>query len=156
MSDVALMEDLDTWLLPHLAGVRDASGWEAFDPLPALRAMLDWEATQRLDRLAPDRFTTPLGRAITIDYGGGTPEVAVRLQEMFGQTTHPMVAGQPVKVTLLSPAGRPVQVTMDLPGFWKSSYTDVRKDMRGRYPKHPWPEDPTKADPTLRAKPRKG
>ena len=90
-----------------------------------------------------------------IDYSGAQPAIALRLQELFGVTRHPMVAGQPVQLTLLSPGQRPVQVTTDLPGFWASSYADVRKDMRGQYPKHPWPEDPTQADPTLRAKPRK-
>ena len=154
MSDTALLDDLETWLLPHLGGVRDAAGWEAFDALPALRAMLDWPQTQTLDRVAPAKFTTPLGRDIPLDYSGGTPEIAVRLQELFGLSVHPVVAGQPLKITLLSPAGRPVQVTTDLPGFWATSYADVRKDMRGRYPKHPWPEDPTAAAPTLRAKPR--
>jgi ATP-dependent helicase HrpB len=102
----------------------------------------------------PSQFTTPLGRRIPIDYSGEAPEITLRLQEMFGQTTHPAVAGQPLRVTLLSPAGRPLQTTMDLPGFWASSYAEVRKEMRGRYPRHPWPEDPTEADPTLRAKPR--
>ncbi|WP_135504561.1 ATP-dependent helicase HrpB [Roseovarius aestuariivivens] len=154
LSEAALLDTLEDWLLPFLAGVKTAQDWKRFDLLPALRAMLDWDRMQRLDRAVPGRFTTPLGREIAIDYGGETPEIALRLQEMFGQTTHPTVAGQPLRVTLLSPAGRPVQTTMDLPGFWQSSYADVRKDMRGRYPKHPWPEDPTVADPTLRAKRR--
>ncbi|WP_330220234.1 ATP-dependent helicase C-terminal domain-containing protein, partial [Sulfitobacter sp. HI0027] len=105
-------------------------------------------------RAAPAHFETPLGRRVAIDYSGETPGIALRLQEMFGVTRHPTVGGQPLQVTLLSPAQRPVQVTMDIPGFWASSYGDVRKDMRGRYPRHPWPEDPTVADPTLRAKPR--
>ena len=108
-----------------------------------------------LARDAPAHFETPLGRKIAIDYGSETPAISLRLQEMFGVTRHPTVAGRPLRVTLLSPAGRPVQTTMDVPGFWANSYADVRKDMRGRYPKHPWPEDPTVADPTLRAK-RKG
>jgi ATP-dependent helicase HrpB len=95
-----------------------------------------------------------LGRSVAIDYSGGLPEIAVRLQEMFGLSTHPTSGGVPLKITLLSPAGRPVQVTQDLPGFWDTSYADVRKDMRGRYPRHPWPENPREADPTLRAKPR--
>ncbi|MWD30126.1 ATP-dependent helicase HrpB, partial [Aquicoccus sp. SCR17] len=155
LSEPALMETLEDWLLPFLAGVRSTADWKRFDPLPALRAILDWDQQQRLDRAAPPAFTSPLGRQIPIDYSGDPPEIALRLQEMFGQTTHPTVGRTPLKVTLLSPAGRPVQVTTDLPGFWASSYADVRKDMRGRYPKHPWPEDPTKADPTLRAKPRK-
>ncbi|SEO03958.1 ATP-dependent helicase HrpB [Salinihabitans flavidus] len=154
MSEPALMETLEDWLLPHLTGVRTAEEWKRFDPLPALRAMLDWPQMQLLDRLAPAHFTTPLGRKIPIDYSGEHPQIALRLQEMFGQTTHPVIAGTPLRVTLLSPAGRPVQTTMDIPGFWASSYADVRKDMRGRYPRHPWPEDPTVADPTLRAKRR--
>jgi ATP-dependent helicase HrpB len=154
LSDGALLDGLENWLLPYLGKVRTAVEWEGFDALPALRAMLDWPQTQALDRAAPGHVTTPLGREVAIDYAGGAPEIAVRLQEMFGTTAHPMVAGQPVKVTLLSPAGRPLQTTTDLPGFWASSYADVRKEMRGRYPKHPWPEDPTTAPPTLRAKPR--
>ena len=154
LSDAALMDRLDNWLLPHLTGIRTAAEWKAFDLLPALRAMLDWPQTQTLDREAPAHYETPLGRRISIDYSGPDPEIALRLQEMFGVTRHPTVAGRPLRVTLLSPAGRPLQTTMDLPGFWATSYADVRKDMRGRYPKHPWPEDPTQADPTLRAKPR--
>ncbi len=154
MRETALMDTLEDWLLPFLSGVRTAQDWKEFDILPALRAMLDWDAMQELDRAAPAHFTTPLGRKIAIDYSGEAPEITLRLQEMFGQTTHPTVAGQPLRVTLLSPAGRPVQTTMDIPGFWASSYADVRKDMRGRYPKHPWPADPTQADPTLRAKRR--
>jgi ATP-dependent helicase HrpB len=154
MSDAALMETLEVWLLPHLSGVKSTADWKAFDLLPALRAMLDWTAQQALDRAVPAHFTTPLGRQIPIDYGGEVPAIELRLQEMFGQTTHPTVAGQPLRVTLLSPGQRPVQVTMDIPGFWDSSYADVRRDMRGRYPRHPWPENPREADPTLRAKPR--
>ena len=154
MSDAALLDTLESWLLPYLTGLRSAADWKRFDMLDALRARLDWGQMQALDQSVPGRFTTPLGRDIPIDYSGEAPEISLRLQEMFGQKTHPSVAGTPLRVTLLSPAGRPVQTTMDLPGFWASSYADVRKDMRGRYPKHPWPEDPTQADPTLRAKPR--
>ncbi|MEC8195437.1 MAG: ATP-dependent helicase C-terminal domain-containing protein, partial [Pseudomonadota bacterium] len=110
---------------------------------------------QLVDRFAPAHFTTPLDRKIPIDYSGENPEITLRLQELFGQTTHPMVGNTPLRVTLLSPGQKPVQTTMDIPGFWASSYADVRKDMRGRYPKHSWPEDPTQADPTLRAKRRK-
>jgi ATP-dependent helicase HrpB len=154
LSDAALMTHLEDWLLPFLDGVRSEAQWRSFDLLPALRAILSWEDIQRLDAAVPSAFTTPLGRSIPIDYSGDHPEITLRLQEMFGQTTHPNVAGQPLRVTLLSPAQRPVQTTMDIPGFWASSYADVRRDMRGRYPRHPWPEDPTKADPTLRAKRR--
>ncbi|MDU8929855.1 ATP-dependent helicase HrpB [Alisedimentitalea sp. MJ-SS2] len=155
MSDETLLDTLESWLLPHLAKIKSAQDWKGFDLLPALRAMLDWTQTQRLDTLTPPHFTTPLGRKIPIDYSGDHPEISLRLQEMFGQKTHPTVASKPLRVTLLSPAQRPVQTTMDIPGFWANSYADVRKDMRGRYPKHPWPEDPTQADPTLRAKPRR-
>jgi ATP-dependent helicase HrpB len=154
MSEPALMARLEDWLLPHLGGVKTADQWKRFDLLEPLRAMLDWDQMQALDRAAPAHFTTPLGRKIPIDYSGEHPEISLRLQEMFGQTVHPMVGRTPLRVTLLSPAGRPVQTTLDIPGFWASSYADVRRDMRGRYPRHPWPEDPTEADPTLRAKPR--
>ncbi len=149
-----LMAALDEWLLPMLSGVRNADDWKRFDLLPALRARLDWGQTQELDRLAPGSFETPLGRKVAIDYGGAVPEISVRLQELFGVTRHPVVGGEPLKITLLSPAQRPIQITRDLPGFWAGSYADVRKDMRAQYPKHPWPEDPTQADPTLRAKRR--
>jgi ATP-dependent helicase HrpB len=155
-SEVHLMATLEDWLLPHLGSVRSAADWKAFDLLPALRARLDWDQQQALDRAAPAHFETPLGRRIPIDYDGDHPRIALRLQEVFGVTTHPTAAGVPLQVTLLSPAQRPVQVTTDLPGFWAESYHDVRKDMRGRYPKHPWPEDPTQADPTLRTKRRGG
>ena len=155
MGETALMNSLEDWLLPHLPPLKTDSELRALDLLPALRARLNWEEMQLVDRLAPASFTTPTGRRLAIDYDGQTPEISVRLQEMFGTDRHPSVAGQPLRVTLLSPANRPVQTTMDLPGFWASSYADVRKDMRGRYPKHPWPEDPVAAAPTRRAKPRK-
>ncbi|SEK40752.1 ATP-dependent helicase HrpB [Roseovarius nanhaiticus] len=155
MSDAALMDRLEDWLLPFLQGTRSAAAWRRFDILEALRAQLDYQQMQSLDALAPAHFTTPLGRRIPIDYDTDPPEIQLRLQEMFGQTTHPMVGHTPLRVTLLSPAQRPVQTTMDIPGFWANSYADVRRDMRGRYPRHPWPEDPSQADPTLRAKPRK-
>lgn len=154
MSPAALLETIEDWLLPYLTGVRSAADWKRLDLLPALRAMLDWNQLQALDTATPAHFTTPLGRKVPIDYSGDHPEISLRLQELFGQKTHPMVGRTPLKVTLLSPAQRPVQTTMDLPGFWSGSYADVRKDMRARYPRHPWPEDPTQADPTLRAKPR--
>lgn len=156
LSEEALMDGLDDWLLPFLGGLRSAADWKGFDALPALKAMLDWDQTQALDRAVPARFVTPLGREIPIDYTGAHPGISLRLQEMFGQTTHPTVGDKPLTVTLLSPAGRPLQVTQDLPGFWASSYADVRKDMRGRYPRHPWPEDPATYKPTLRTKARGG
>ncbi|MEO1639699.1 MAG: ATP-dependent helicase HrpB [Pseudomonadota bacterium] len=155
MDDDTLMDGLEDWLLPHLTGVRSTADWKAFDVLPALQAMLDWDQTQRLNKEAPAHFTTPLDRKIPIDYSGEAPEITLRLQEMFGITQHPMVGKTALRITLLSPGQKPVQVTQDIVGFWDSSYADVRRDMRGRYPKHPWPEDPRVADPTLRAKPRR-
>jgi ATP-dependent helicase HrpB len=134
--------------------VRTGAEWKRFDLLEPSRAQLDWDQMQRLDAAAPAHFVTPLGRKIPIDYSGEAPEVHLKLQEMFGQTTHPMIGRVPLRVTLLSPGQKPVQTTQDIPGFWATSYADVRRDMRGRYPRHPWPEDPTQADPTLRAKPR--
>jgi len=155
-SDAALAASAESWLLPYLTQVRTAEDLRNLDMLAALRGALTWEQTQRLDHQAPAHFITPLGNKVPIDYGDGAPQISVRLQEMFGVTTHPSIGPKhlPLKVTLLSPARRPLQTTTDLPGFWASSYADVRKDMRGRYPRHPWPEDPTQADPTLRAKPR--
>lgn len=155
MSDAALLDSLETWLPAFLGDTQTAAAWKAFDILPALRAMLDWDQMQRLDQEVPSHFTTPLGHQKPIDYSGEHPEITLRLQEMFGTTRHPTVAGRPLRITFLSPGHKPIQTTLDVPGFWASSYADVRKDMRGRYPKHPWPEDPTQADPTMRAKPRK-
>ncbi|MEL6689437.1 MAG: ATP-dependent helicase HrpB [Pseudomonadota bacterium] len=152
----ALTDGLEGWLSPYLTGITTQSAWKSFDPTPALKAILSWEEQQALDRTCPEHYTTPLGRRIAIDYAQEQPEISLRLQELFGETRHPQVGNAPLLITLLSPAGRPVQTTANLPGFWKGSYADVRKDMRARYPKHPWPEDPTAADPTLRTKRRGG
>jgi ATP-dependent helicase HrpB len=122
-----------------------------------LLALLDWDQRRRLDMLAPTHFEAPTGSRLPIDYSDPrAPVVAVRLQEMFGRQDTPTVLGGRVALTLhlLSPAQRPVQVTRDLAGFWRSSYFDVRKDMRARYPKHSWPEDPVNAEPTKRTKKR--
>lgn len=156
VSDDALLSALPAWAAPFLAALRSAADLGRFDPAPALEAWLGWDALQSVSRLAPEAWKTPMNRSIAIDYSGDVPEVALRLQEVFGTTTHPLIGPEklPLKVTLLSPAQRPVQVTTDLPGFWDGSYADVRKDMRARYPRHPWPEDPRQADPTLRVKPR--
>jgi ATP-dependent helicase HrpB len=158
VSDQALLDALEDWAVPFLSGIRDAAGLARFDPHDALRAWIGWHEMQRVDRLAPEHWETPLGRRLAIDYSGDAPEISVRLQEVLGETSHPVVGpgGRPIRLVLLSPAGRPIQVTTDLPGFWAGSYAEVRKDMRARYPRHPWPEDPTQADPTLRAKPRRG
>jgi len=153
-SEAALLATAEDWLLPWLAGLRTQDDLRRFDPAPALLAHLGHDQRAALDRIAPAVFTTPLGRRIAIDYSGEAPEIAVRLQEMFGVNAHPRIGGSPLRVTLLSPAGRPVQTTQDLPGFWAGSYAEVRREMRARYPKHAWPEDPTRAAPTLRARRR--
>ena len=154
-SEAGLMATLEDWLLPMLSGVRTAQEWKSFDLMPALQAALTWEQSQLLDREAPGSYRSPLGRKIPIEYTDDGPAISVRLQELFGETHHPSVGSKALRITLLSPAQRPIQITQDLPGFWAGSYADVRKDMRAQYPKHPWPEDPTIADPTLRAKRRK-
>jgi ATP-dependent helicase HrpB len=156
-SDAGLLARAETWLLPLLARARTEGDLRQLSLTEPLRGALSWDQQQLVDRLAPAGYTTPLGRRTPIDYDGGQPAIALRLQEMFGVTEHPVVGRKrlPLQITLLSPAQRPVQVTNDLPGFWATSYADVRRDMRGQYPKHPWPEDPTAAEPTLRAKPRK-
>lgn len=156
VSDAGLLARLEDWAAPYLSGLRTADDLNRFDPAPALEAWLGWDALQATARLAPEAWTSPMGRAIAIDYSGDVPEVSLRLQEVFGTTTHPCVGPDrlPLRMVLLSPAQRPVQVTTDLPGFWDGSYADVRKDMRARYPRHPWPENPRQADPTLRVKPR--
>ncbi len=157
MSDIGLIDGLEGWSQPFLGGVRRAEGLKKVDVLGALKSMLDWDAMQLLDRLAPAAIKAPTGTRLAVDYGGEQPSVSVRLQEMFGLNEHPKVGPDrlPVLIELLSPAQRPVQTTADLSGFWANSYGDVRKDMRGRYPRHPWPEDPTVAEPTRRVKPRK-
>ena len=153
VDDASLLADGD-WLLPWLGRVRTLADLRALDLVEPLRALIGWDGQQRLDHEAPAHFVTPLGRKVPIDYDHETPSIELRLQELFGVTRHPVVGGRPLRITMLSPGGKPVQVTMDLPGFWANSYADVRKDMRGRYPRHPWPEDPRKAEPTTRAKPR--
>lgn len=156
VEDAELLASAGDWLLPHLAGVRTEADTRGFDLVPALQGLLGWDRLAEMDRMVPGSFETPLGRKIPIDYDGEVPGIEVRLQEMFGVRVHPVVgaARLPLRITLLSPARAPVQVTTDLPRFWATTYSDVRKDMRGAYPRHPWPEDPTEAEPTLRAKPR--
>ncbi|HLS58445.1 MAG TPA: ATP-dependent helicase HrpB [Paracoccaceae bacterium] len=155
LSDEGLLADLEEWLGPYLAGCTGAAELARIDLMAALRARLSHEEQRLVDRLAPVAVTAPTGTRLPVEYGE-QPSVSVRLQELFGLTEHPTVGPErtPLLLHLLSPAGRPVQTTADLPGFWASSYRDVRRDMRGRYPRHPWPEDPTAAEPTRRAKPR--
>lgn len=155
-SDAGLAAAFEDWLAAFLDGVTRAEQFGRIPLGPALDARLGREARLRLDRLAPPEIVAPTGTRLAVDYGGAAPSVSVRLQEMFGLTTHPTVgpARTALVLELLSPAQRPVQTTADLPGFWASSYADVRRDLRGRYPRHPWPEDPAAAEPTRRAKPR--
>lgn len=158
VSDEGLLASLDEWLGPFLGGARSADDLARLDPGEAMLASLPWELRGALARLAPTHVEVPSGSRIAVDYADpGAPVLAVRLQEVFGLTETPRVAGGKVPLTLhlLSPAHRPVQVTRDLASFWKGAYFDVRKDLRARYPKHPWPEDPLTATPTRRAKPRK-
>jgi ATP-dependent helicase HrpB len=155
LSDVALAARLDDWLLPVLRGVRGLNALKPDVLDSALRTLIPWDQQRRLEAEAPARWMAPTGNSFSIDYGAeGGPRVDVRVQEVFGLAQHPAVAGVPLTLSLLSPAHRPIQTTKDLPGFWKGSWKDVRADMRGRYPKHVWPEDPATAQPTARAKPR--
>jgi ATP-dependent helicase HrpB len=153
LDDAMLIERLDEWLAPLLSGKRRLGGIEG---LPgALRQLLGYDAARKLDRLAPAEFESPAGSRHVIDYSAEAgPTVGVRAQALFGLSRHPAVAnGQvPLVIAITSPAGRPIQTTTDLPGFWAGSWRDVAKDMRGRYPKHPWPDDPASAAPTLRTK----
>ena len=155
-SDTALAETAAEWLAPHLGAATSLAAVAADDLASALHALLPWALKRRLDDEAPTHFEAPTGSRIPIDYASGEPTVAVRVQELFGLTRHPAIAAGriPLVLELLSPAHRPVQVTRDLPGFWRGSYAAVRSEMRGRYPRHPWPDDPAAAPPTRRAKPR--
>jgi len=157
VSPNALQASLEEWLAPQLDGVRRWSELASIDWSGALLALLSWEQRAALDRYAPTHLEVPSGSRIAVDYrDAAAPVLAVKLQEVFGWTTTPVLCDGRVPVTLhlLSPAQRPVQVTRDLAGFWRSSYFDVRKELRGRYPRHPWPEDPLSAPATRRAKPR--
>ena len=157
LSDAALAASAEAWLAPFLTGRTSLADITGADVGSALHALLPYELTARLEAEAPTHFTAPTGSRLAIDYGAeGGPAVEVRVQELFGLTAHPAIAGGrvPLTLALLSPAHRPIQVTKDLPQFWRGSWRDVRSDMRGRYPKHPWPENPAEAPPTTRAKPR--
>jgi len=154
LSDAALLDSLPHWLTPALDRVTTRDGFKALDTRALLLGLLPWPLAQRLDELAPERVRVPSGSQVRIDYATYPPVLAVKLQEMFGCETTPRIAAGRVALTLhlLSPARRPLQVTQDLAGFWRNGYTEVRKEMRGRYPKHPWPEDPLAATPTARSK----
>jgi ATP-dependent helicase HrpB len=155
LSDACLANNLETWLAPEIVGLKRLRDLKKVKLGRALSGLLDWRQQKALERLAPTRVAVASGREVAVDYGSDPPVLAVRLQEMFGQTRTPAVAGGrvPLLVHLLSPAGRPVQITQDLAGFWRSGYHAVRKDLRGRYPKHYWPEDPLTAQATSRVRP---
>jgi len=155
LGDEELTERLEEWLAPLLAGKRRLSDISPPALTSALEGLLGYEAGRRLGKLAPAEFSSPAGSRHSIDYAGPAgPSAEVRAQALFGLAQHPMIANGKVPLTLAitSPAGRPIQTTNDLPGFWAGSWRDVAKDMRGRYPKHPWPDDPASASPTLRTK----
>ncbi|OWJ91355.1 ATP-dependent helicase HrpB, partial [Pseudomonas sp. A46] len=157
LSDTALLARLEDWLLPWLGKVSRLSHFANLDLAGILQGLLPWPLPQRLDELAPRTLEVPSGSRIRLDYSEEMPVLAVRLQELFGLADTPRIAGgrQGVKLHLLSPAQRPVQVTQDLASFWRNTYAEVKKDLKGRYPKHYWPDDPLVAEPTARAKPRK-
>ncbi|MEU6485222.1 ATP-dependent helicase HrpB [Streptomyces sp. NPDC046887] len=150
VSDAALLERAGEWLEPELSRARRRADLARLDAGQALNRLLPWSSGEaaRLDELAPERLTVPSGSRVRLAYGGEQPVLAVKLQELFGWAETPTVAGVPVLVHLLSPAGRPAAVTADLASFWREGYRAVRADLRGRYPKHPWPEDPSTAEPT--------
>ena len=154
LSDAALATDVD-WLAQTFTGKTALADLSAEEFAAALRARLAFSMHRRLDAEAPIHFTAPTGTRAFIDYAAdGGPKISIRVQELFGVAQHPAIAGGkvPLLIELLSPAHRPVQMTRDLPGFWRGSYAAVRSEMRGRYPKHPWPEDPLNATPTRRTK----
>ena len=138
---------LDEWLAPYLPGAVARRDLEQVDLATVLRSQLPWPEGTDLDRLAPPRLELPTGRSVPIDYTGDEPSASVRVQDLFGTTTHPTAGGRPIVLRLLSPADRPIQITSDLPGFWAGTWADVRKDLAGRYPKHQWPADPATAAP---------
>ncbi|MDF1597008.1 MAG: ATP-dependent helicase HrpB [Acidimicrobiia bacterium] len=147
-STPALVESLEDWLLPSLGLPTGFDRFDRLDLASVLRGRLGYPLAGELERLAPKEITVPSGRSVRVDYSRDWPTVAVRVQEMYGTTTTPTVGGQPVVLQLLSPARRPLQITRDLGGFWTGSWSDVRKEMAGRYPKHDWPDDPATATPT--------
>jgi ATP-dependent helicase HrpB len=155
LTDEALLAELDAWLEPLLKGRKSLDDLSDHLLEGALRSLVPWDVQRRLDAEAPARFTAPTGNTFAIDYeADGGPRVEVRVGELYGLSEHPRVGTMPLTFSLLSPGHKPIQTTKDIPGFWKGSWADVRKDMRGRYPKHVWPEDPASAAPVTRAKPR--
>ncbi|WP_036667588.1 ATP-dependent helicase C-terminal domain-containing protein, partial [Paenibacillus darwinianus] len=157
VSEEALLASLEDWLVPHLHGMKGRSDFQRLNMVGVLESLLPWDKRRQLDVEAPTTVTVPSGSRISVDYSDPeAPVLSVKLQEMFGLHRTPTVGFGRVPITLhlLSPAQRPVQVTRDLAGFWSSTYFDVKKDLKGRYPKHYWPDDPTSAIPTSRIRPR--
>jgi ATP-dependent helicase HrpB len=157
LSNEALSQNADIWLAPFITQRLSLQAITPADLDAALSALLPWEMTRRLETEAPTHFEAPTGSRVAVDYEAeGGPVLAIRVQELFGLSTHPALAGGRVPLTLhlLSPAHRPIQITKDLPGFWRGSWAAVKSDMKGRYPRHPWPDNPAAAAPTTRAKPR--
>ena len=155
LDDAMLIERIDEWLAPLLSGKRRLEDLASGALSSALEQLLGYELARRLDRLAPTEFGTQAGSRHAIDYAAAAgPTVEVRAQALFGLSRHPTVGTSqvPLILAITSPAGRPIQTTNDLPGFWAGSWRDVAKEMRGRYPKHNWPDDPASAAPTLRSK----
>jgi len=154
LSDAALAGTVATWLAPSLVGRTSLAAVTADDLAGALQNLLPWALRARLDVEAPTHVEVPTGSRIAVDYAADEPALSVRVQELFGLDRHPRAGGRPLVLHLLSPAQRPIQITRDLPGFWRGSWAAVRAEMRGRYPRHPWPEDPLAEAPMRRAKPR--
>ncbi len=153
--DQALLDGLERWLQPSLQGVRSLKSLQQVDLHDALLRLLDWQQRQRLDSALPTHYTVPTGSRLPIRYHADQPPaLSVRMQEMFGEQRSPQLAEGRVTVVLelLSPAQRPLQITADLAAFWQGSYREVQKEMKGRYPKHPWPDNPAEALPTRRTK----
>jgi ATP-dependent helicase HrpB len=152
LTDTGLAAASKTWLLPWLSGARSLSDVARVDLMVTVRGMLQRDQIRFVEEMAPSHLVVPSGSRIAVQYGGEEPVLAVKLQELFGLGDTPMVAGgrAPVLLHLLSPAGRPIQVTRDLKGFWNGAYVEVKKELKGRYPKHPWPDDPWSAIPTKR------
>ena len=157
VSDENLLATIEKWLQPYLTNMSRLSHLERLDLSVILLAQLSWQQQRQLDQLLPTHISVPSGSRIRVDYTHFPPVLAVRLQEMFGLADTPRIANGKIAVLLhlLSPAQRPVQITQDLAGFWQNSYHDVKKDLKGRYPKHHWPENPLTAQATARAR-RKG
>ena len=157
LEDEELLARAEEWLVPLLAGRRRLGDVASAALIDALAGLLGYGAARQVERIAPPDFVSPAGSRHMIDYSATAgPTVEVRAQALFGLAHHPMIANGavPLVLAITSPAGRPIQTTRDLPGFWAGSWRDVAKDMRGRYPKHAWPDDPASAPPTLRSKRR--